>query len=183
MHWIFDNLQVVFALAAAFAYWLSQRKREAEENAAGREESDGPEGPRDFGVDIEEAERTRRIQEEIRRKIAQRMGHEPAPVAPPPLVREFAPAVPPVVVTSVPTYAAANEALLQRQRDLAEQLQAAEAARRAARRSRTSAAMAQTSPNRGPETAGSWKEQLRGKDSLRRAIVLREVLGPPVGLR
>ena len=70
MDWILDHLQIVIAAAAAVAYWLNQR-REAQA------EEDPPPGSnfeREEPGAAEEAERARRIREEIRRKIAERVG-------------------------------------------------------------------------------------------------------------
>jgi|GEM_PF-3586667 len=35
----------------------------------------------------------------------------------------------------------------------------------------------------GPSAGAAWLEELRGRDTARRAILVREILGPPVALR
>jgi len=168
--------------------------------------------------DTEAAERTRRVQEEIRKKIAERraaMAGEQAPSRPsprpqmPPLVRPIsvpqldpfggpmrrAPRQPePEVVRRFepepepePETDAETTAVLVRQQKLAEQLRTLEEARRtqqrravvtAGERTAERAAYAGAMPVRHEVTA-----DLRDPRALRRAIVLREVLGTPVGLR
>jgi hypothetical protein len=65
MNWIFDNMQIVIVVASAFAWWLNKRR----EDAALDEES--PSTPKS-NEDYAEIERRRKIQEDIRRKIAER---------------------------------------------------------------------------------------------------------------
>ena len=139
------------------------------------------------GADPEVAERTRRIQEQIRRKIAERRGATVAaevfPVGPgmePPIVVEEAPAEP----VFTPTAAA----VLERQQQLANQMRALEAARMTEQRRATQVTAdlkTESESERGMLSAsrGDLLADLRDPTSLRRAFVLREVLGPPVGLR
>lgn len=173
MDWIFDHLQVLIAAAAAVAYWLNQRRQEQ----ADSEQEPETRFERDEPGSADEAERARRIREEIRRKIAERAGGgqvQTAP-APPPLYRRetAAPA-------TTPTQSAADVAMLEHQRRLQEQLQALKPAQ-------SSSVLPLTKPRRTivqPMAGGlSLKHELRSQARLRRAIVLREVLGPPVGLR
>lgn len=207
MDWILDHLQLVIAIAAAVAYWLNSQRKNATDDAEPQ--------------DSEEAERTRRIQEEIRRKIAERRGGQaPAPPpagarpAPPPLLRPR-PAelpMPPFGAPAQPVFAprAAREerddeartpaeaderartaartaAILERQEKLAEEMRALEAARQEARKRAAQVATAETErqarENRAAVGARSLAEELRDAKSARRAIVMREVLGTPVGLR
>jgi len=158
--------------------------------------------------DIDQSERTRRIQEEIRRKIAERRGgltqpagmdtsteEETAPPAfPRPLVvpldpfggprdgrpRAFEPRAPePPPLPSGPT------AEQVRQEELAAQLAALQEARAAAQ----ATAMARATETNWTESTrtaagpSAWRSDLRSPADLRRAIVLRELLGPPVALR
>ena len=71
MDWLIDHIQLVIAVGAAFAYWLNARKQQQPD------EDDEP-GVRQFQDEsqeaAEEAERARRIREEIRRKITERAG-------------------------------------------------------------------------------------------------------------
>jgi len=145
--------------------------------------------PADFNP--EQAARTRRIQEEIRRKIAERRGLSIPPDVPP--LEESEPAFEPPVVyqESAPTDVAStatHAAILERQQRLAEQMRALETARVTERRKAGETAAAEkteTNSERG-QILDSRRELLadvRDTASLRRAFVLREVLGPPVGLR
>ncbi|MCW5548542.1 MAG: hypothetical protein KIT44_06215 [Opitutaceae bacterium] len=182
MRWILDNLQVVIAVAAALAYWLNQRKQESAGEPPEPAEEGRPDDPfREFGADPAEAERTRRIQEEIRRKIAERAGG--APVAAPARVPEPPPLIqpePPPARSAALAAASAQEAILQRQRDLEDQLRNAQAIRRATQRKEV---IAEASARKPTAARTALLGDLKGAENLRRAIVLREVLGPPVGLR
>jgi hypothetical protein len=216
MAWIFEHLQLVLVVAGVIAYWLNQRAREK----AGQEEADydgdgvpesRPGGSRPEvrelapasrdGSSPEADERVRQIQEEIRRKIAERRGQ----VAPPPMPtaeREqpgrMSPQPPPYPVPQ-PVWESEREvvtayddsAALERQRRLAEQLEELESRRREAKRMAQSAAQgsraeaAFASATEASHGAGSrtLSAELRDPRALRRAIVLREVLGAPVALR
>lgn len=161
MAWILEHLQIIVFVAGAIAYWLNQRAREKAGEQADYDGDGIPEAPtrpltpasRD-GSDPEQDERVRRIQEEIRRKIAERQGRAPAPTPeppgfdplrdlmrpvfgeeptpipePPPLRPEPAPAPASAYASS----ADADQAALERQRRLAEQLEELENRRAAAR--------------------------------------------------
>jgi hypothetical protein len=92
MDWVSDHLQIIIAAAGAVAWWLKQRK-DAQDAAAGAP----PHEEKTF-EDPELAERTRRIREEIQRKIEQRARgyptEQPRPIqpgpadVPPPVIRE-----------------------------------------------------------------------------------------------
>jgi superfamily II RNA helicase len=137
--------------------------------------------------DPELSERTRRIQEEIRRKIAERRGTvappEPEPVGPD--------MEPPMISTDERAereFTATNAAVLERQQQLADQMRALEAARVLEQRRAvqvTAALKTESESERGMlvGSRGGLLADLRDPSSLRRAFVLREVLGPPVGLR
>ena len=194
MSWILDHLQIVIAAAAAIAYWLNQNKRgqgEEEGNAEGGEFAPPAHS------DPEEAMCTRRIQEEIRRKIAERSSGGPltVPALPPgpPLFRENPTAPRPVVAPLPPrqiyreppalqTPPASTAAILERQLELEEQMRALEDSRRSAQR-KAAALAAQTAVQQPPPARGELLQELRGAQNLRRAMLLREVLGPPVALR
>ncbi len=191
MGWILEHLQLIIVVAGAVAYWLNQRKREKEGQEAdydgdGKPEFRGPVAPNADAM--EEAERTRRIQEEIRRKILERRSGGvpvPAPVEEYREVPEWQGEGPrPRTVVAPPPL---DESVLARQRALQEQLDALEA-KRAATRARSAAAFPSAPPS--IRSAGMTTKEtrplvvaLRNPTSLRQAIVLREVLGPPVGLR
>lgn len=176
---------------------------------------------------LDEERRVQEIQEQIRRRIAERRGEVPPPAAapePPPLARREAPvapgpettrmpepfedplrrmvreferalnpepepapapaAPPPVAAATLAEVPDRRTAELERQRRLADELrqleiERAEAKRRAARESvEAAAATASARAHRG-----GLAEELRDAASARRAIILREVLGTPVGLR
>jgi hypothetical protein len=105
----------------------------------------------------------RRVLEELERQARP----EPAP----------APAPPPVIDT--------RSAELERQRRLAEEIRALEEARAAAKKKAAAAreAEAQLTATMSHAARGRVVGDLQDPASLRRAIVLREVLGTPVGLR
>ncbi|HEX2100113.1 MAG TPA: hypothetical protein VHF69_05600 [Candidatus Synoicihabitans sp.] len=177
MNWILDNLQLVIILASGFAWWLSQRKKPKDEEA-------GEQALPPVVDSTDELERTRRIQEEIRRKIAERSGGT-RPVLPQPAstqVRRHEPPPVPVAPTT-PEWSAGDAATLERQRRLEEQMRSL-AARRPMKadeeRAFRTAALEASRPPRGNR---ELLTALRNRATLQRAIVLREVLGPPVGLR
>lgn len=215
MKWVLEHLQILIGIAAAIAYVLNHAR-------AAKAQQDEP--PVRDAAEEELAERTRRVQEEIRRKIAERRGEvAPAPTATtleragertaPPLLRpaELRPIDPfggpkplrrPMGETMErdvdPAFeerrraeeATAHRAVLERQERLAEEMRALDAARAAeqrkaaeilTRRREQAAAMATREP-RAAVSAG-LVDALRDPQELRRAIVLREVLGAPVALR
>ena len=193
----FDYGPIILALAAAFAAWLKQR---ASKKPARRSEGDST-----------EEERTRRVQEEIRRKIAQRraegtaapervtrereaepVGQQPevepvetseAPETPIPPVDPFGGkdawskwrdrrplAEPPVPAVSEPALATAVAPPISVPLDPRPTPSAAIGA--------PSPILAQPHPVVSP-----WVSELGGPGGLRKAVVWREILGPPVALR
>jgi len=190
MDWIFDHLQILIAAGAGIAYWLNQRKKQQEEGEseeATAQAFDSPEAAAD-------AARARRVRDEIRRKIASRQGglQESPGGAPPLFDRPFEDAAPREAPPRVewraePTRqvgpSAAELAVLARQRRLGEQLKALE------RTSASATPKAARVLSRGRSApaiaigAQSVADDLRSAASIRRAIVLREVLGPPLALR
>jgi type IV secretory pathway VirB10-like protein len=194
MRWLTDNLQLVLAVAGALAWWLTQRKQAAAEAEPPPHEEKSFEDP-------ELADRTRRIREEIQRKIEQRArgyAHEqpkpirPEPVQPevaelPPVLRELfqLPEPPPVEPRAATRQEAQRQAeILEQQAALAEKLREAELMKAAAqKRQLFEAATADHRAEKRAETRGSVLGELRTPQALRRAFLLREVLGPPVALR
>jgi hypothetical protein len=186
MDWVFDHLQLLFLIAVAVVAILQKLKRV--QPGAGT-------GP--VAEDAEQAERTRRIQEEIRRRIMERRGLVPGlppesetgegpppfPAAPP-MIEEVRPlVVPPPLeqVMSVPAVDQIRE--MERQQMLLQRLREPEAAQ--PRRSGAEPAPApQAAAGTAVERKVGWLvADLRHPAGLRRAVVLREILGPPVGLQ
>lgn len=196
MDWIFDNLQILIAAAAGVAYWLNQRKEAQELEQQQREESAYE--PDDYDASDDEA-RARQIREEIRRKIAERSGgsrpvilQEPIE-QPPPLFERPREDRPPVAdpyahdewreKPEAPVGpSAAERAVLERQKRLEERMREL-----ATQKVQTKKLATVLTPRRRTRSKSnglrSLRDDLRETDSLRRAVVLREVLGPPVGLQ
>jgi len=196
MDWIMGHLQLIIVVGGSIAYWLNQR-RKVKEEAEIKQSLAEPLPKMQMNDD---AERTRRIQEEIRRKILERAGGSvrpkpastPSPVSatPPPLQAEREKPQPVMVdvykdSSREAAAAAADVAMLERQQMLAEKLRELQAQRREHDRpaevfaEKTALAMSAS----GTAVRGSVLADLRNPVSVRRAIILREVLGTPVGLR
>jgi hypothetical protein len=205
MDWILSHLQVVIAVAAAIAYWFNQQKTAAREDKDKTAPESNPfeQASTEGGDD----ERTRRVQEEIRRKIAERRGTAPQPpaaprptgqpvappyVAPRPVAREMMGGLrerleAKLAEARAKSEAAAQEARRQREEEeraleaerLATQLRATEIAAQAA----LASAAIRPAETKNAREVRPWPSELRDPQSLRRAMILREVLGPPVGLR
>ncbi|MFA6961050.1 MAG: hypothetical protein WC205_09885 [Opitutaceae bacterium] len=196
MDWILDHLQIVIAIAGAIAYWLNARSKanagEADgDGTPGGSLHDGRTQTSEPARRIDYDDNMRRLQEEIRRKIAERQAGAGRPVQPSASVQSQSQSQSQpraqVAARRVETERA-DAAVLERQRMLAEQLAALKAQRAEAGRAAKSA-MWTPQPAASLETAAArsddvhWLKELRGARSLRKAIVLREVLGTPVGLR
>lgn len=218
MEWIIDNLQFVIAMILLVAYGLRglgrRGQQEEEEDGSAPMEGAGPQ------YDVDEQERTRRIQEEIRRRIlARQQGREPGktvivdergfqeelpPEREPPMVRrvqEAPPPVPPPIprarpfqqeVPSPPPAAApaglsaAEQAIVDRQRTLEEQLRKLQATPNANIADAGAYRRQKTPYKIGHAAMGfskSLRHDLRNPGSLRRAILLREILAMPQGLQ
>jgi len=197
MDWLLENFgKFLPVILAVLYFWLNSRKRGPE-----AEEADGPDSS-------EVPERARRIQEEIRRRILERQqGGMTGPLVEPPVVVEeslhqhqdhqirsvggenIREAVPDLREEYQPP--TGEQELLERQARLVERFE--EARRRAEARK----ALKKRARNR-PVSEGStgWSEvlvdnplrrallsDLKDRTGLKRAILLREVLGEPVGLR
>lgn len=143
--------------------------------------------------DPELAERTRRIREEIQRKIEQRARGYTQPVAPstdaeaeaPPVISEVN------VAPAASFTKAASRAETQRQAEILEQqvalmerLREAQQMKAAAeKRTEFEQATMDHTAERRSATRSTVLGDLRTPEALRRAFILREVLGPPVALR
>jgi len=183
MDWILNHLQLLIVLGGAVAWWLNQRRALRTGDEAGPPDASQPD-------DSEQAERTRRIREVIQRKIEQRAQEQARPSTPveaPPLVQPAAEPVRPVASHARRGMTKAEERrqaeILEQQASLTVQLQQARdlkqsIARRTVYEAKVTSESAAASPTRG-----SGPDELRDPAALRRAIVLREILGPPVALR
>jgi hypothetical protein len=210
MDWILDNLQIVIAIAGAIAYWLNARNKDKAGDAADYDGDGQPDNVpgggramREHEQALEQEENNRRAQELIRCLRAERdRGQQPQqsqpdegswrtpalePVAPPPmpvrdLRREQAEARRAEMERE-------HGAVLERQRGLAEQLAALEARKAEAQRETASAwnvdASSPVRPSADVRVTGDvgLLAELRNARSLKKAIVMREVLGTPAGLR
>ena len=208
MDWIFDNLQIVIAVAGAIAYWLNARNKDKAGEPADYDGDGEPDNVPRSGRALREQddtmmtdEHTRRVQEEIRRKIAERAGgaghsgghtgHSHPPVPPPvPVARDWRREQ----ASDARRQEVEHEAalVLARQRGRAEQLAALKARKAEAGREAKSVWTADALPAGGKSMKKGTPvmrddlgllAELRNARSLRKAIVMREVLGAPVGLR
>jgi hypothetical protein len=208
MEWISEHLlQIIVAIAAAIAAYLNNRKKEKDGEPADFDGDGIPDNrPGHFEptkMDLDEAERTRRVQDEIRRKIAERRaGGQPVPplVAPRPVSQPIPEVIrrhyePPVAPPPLPSrsaqaaQAARDEDVLARQRAMEEQLRQLEA-RRAETKRLAQEAAAPMSAEAAYRTAAVARASgadvladLRAPGGARRAWILREVLGTPAGLK
>ena len=199
MNWILEHLQLVIALAGGIAYWLKQRSDAKAANDPRAQPATMAEG--------DDADRARKIREEIMRKIAERRGGAGATPATtpseekkfplPPLVRPVAPLdtfggpARPVIRRSAPVAQApvmakgeSDEAVLARQERLAQQMRELESQRVVTLKRATVVAEAtRVAEGISERAASAVRQNLRDPRSVRHAIILREVLGTPVGLR
>lgn len=187
MRWLFDNFGLIFLAVVVFSIW--RRARSFLRQAA--EESERRVRQRPANYDPAEDDRVRKIQEEIRRKIAERRGEQgmPAPArnsdeVPPVLTRSGLPPVdpfggpgrkifneverrlkptPPVAETREPVRV--DAAQLERQEQLAEQMRQLEEARALkARRAAEAAAALQK------DAASERGDLVRSRDGLMRDL-------------
>jgi hypothetical protein len=187
LSWALDNLWTVIIIGGV----LVQMLQAVMKKKGGGEEAPPPHEEATFD-DPELAERTRKIREDIQRRIQQRAKgyaeEQPAlpskePVEAPPVIRE-------VAVTRA-TRPATSHVEVQRQAEileeqaaLMEKLQEAKAMKAAAaKRIEYEAATADHSAAARTAVRDTVVGDLRSPAALRRAFVLREVLGPPVALR
>jgi hypothetical protein len=185
MQWIYDNIRLIFIVAGGIAWWLNQRKQAQ----AGKEAPPPAEATFD---DPDLAERTRKIREEIQRKIEQRArgyaNEQPktpqsVPVAPPPIIREVVVARQPVRASSR-SDAQRQAEILEQQAALMEKLREAELMKAAAiKRTAFEESTADHAAEARTAVRSNLLSDLSGPAALRRAFILREVLGPPVALR
>lgn len=188
MDWVFDHLQLIIAAAGAIAWWLNKRRDPAGAETPAPHQEDTFDDP-------ELAERTRRIREEIQRKIAERARGYPTEqptlpreqqAEPPVVVREVVvPEVPSVIRRGAPAAEVQRQAeILEQQAAIAEQLREAELMKTAAlKRAQYEAATTDQTTVLRSQARSTVLGDLHDPAALRRAFILREVLGPPVALR
>ena len=175
MKWLFEHFQIVVLIGFALVSLAKRRK------------------------DLAQAEEEERRAREEMAEDAEVLGSGPErqiplPSVPPPVARQLPPlvvkkAAPPLARAgqAVPVSSAADARILKQQQELMARLQqirdtkATTTGGAAATRSRVSAA--QRHPAAAPVAISGLRASLHHRKDIRRAIVLREILGPPVGLR
>ena len=202
MDWIFEHIWLLIAIASVIARVLMKR------NQADAAEGAKPPAKEYEFEDPELAERTRKIREEIQRKIAERRGQQtqsqalpPVQARPSPVERSPNTNQPPATLSEVvrevlqprpePMAPAARRIMAvnvaeesERQRTLMEKLKEAELMKASTlRRQAFEASTADKEPAALQESRAGVLEDLRNPQALRRAFILREVIGPPVGMR
>jgi len=202
MEWLLDNLKLVIFVIVIAAYAFKAMRGQSE---AGGDDAQPTRRSLPGEQDAAEAERTRQIQEEIRRRILARQRGEDTSAEPPPLVFEeepqpkYTPPPIPQVATPVPAegpdayatdheveQAARTASILETQRALEEQLTQMRRVRDAAMAGVPKLAPSSVAAGAGRHVSAlrrTLREDLAGRGALRRAVVLREVLGEPVALR
>lgn len=169
MDWIFDNFQILALVGLAAASWFKTRMdaKAAEREAQREREEEGDQAPEESW---------------------QEMSKIPEAPQPPPLMERRPP---PLVISSPPPMTAVlpnfeTDAELKRQVDLQERLRQARADKAvttggaAVTRARNTA---KTTTQLAITSQASLRSMLFDRRMLRRAFVLREVLGPPLAMR
>jgi hypothetical protein len=190
IHWLLDNIWAAVIIVAV----LDQLRKAVFKRKDGTEDAPLPPEEKNF-EDPELAERTRKIREEIQRKIAERArGY---PTEEPTLPRDYSQPEPPVVrevvISEVPSVlrpgasrleAQRHAEILEEQATLAEKLREAQLMKAAAvKRAHYEATTADHSAVARTLSRATILGDLHDPATLRRAFILREVLGPPVALR
>lgn len=186
LQWLLDNPVLVVVIGGVLAQMMKA--------LFGKKGDDAEAPPQEEFEDPELAERTRQIREEIQRKIEQRAkGYpteppraprpEPEPAAPP-IIREVV-GGPPSAAKPATRFEAQRQAeILEEQAALMERLRQAELMKAAAqKRTEFEIATEDHTAAKRAATRSSVVDDLRSPETLRRAFILREVLGPPVALR
>jgi hypothetical protein len=171
MDWIFDNFQFVVLIAVVIG---SLVKRILEAKVAGKQAGDEMPDEGDI-FDPEDV-------------WAPPQG-QPMPSVPPPLVRQVPP---PLMRETVPPPQHSREyemeVILKRQQDMQERLRQAKESKTTttggASATRARVAASQSNATKASQPAkSSLRGALRNPKEIRRAVIMREILGPPVGLR
>lgn len=162
MDWIFDHFQIVLIVALAFASWLKSRHEAKQAEREAREAGEMPDMGDIFGP------------EESWQPEAEPMTNQPPPV---PTYTYNAPA-PPLLEEAT----ALRE--LERQSALREQLrQIRESKTITTGNAATTRERAKAKGKAAAPVTTSLRGMLRNRSELRKAVITREVLGTPVGLR
>jgi ribosomal protein L12E/L44/L45/RPP1/RPP2 len=167
MDWIFDNFQIVALVALAMASWFKSRM---DAKAAEREEQRAREEMAERG-EVEESDFG---PDEPWQEVLTR----PEPAQPPPLFRANPPPVPVAVFDT--------DAELKRQMELQERLRQARESKAVTTGGAAATRKLTASKQTGYAAAGvrnGLREIVRKRGEIRRAVVLREILGPPLALR
>ena len=188
MDWILKHFQLVVILGSAIAWWLNQRRQADQEVPPAKDAT---------FEDPDLAARTRRIREEIQRKIEQRARGYVQP--PPAAVRPESPAPPAIPVARSPapvaeppplSRAAASHLeaqhtaeILEQQATLATRLQQAQEMKAAALLRLQYENQISSGDQAATVARGALADDLRSPDALRRAFILREIIGRPLALR
>ncbi len=161
MQWIFDHFQIVVIIAVIVGSLAKQfLEAKAAERRAREEQDEGD--IFDPGEDWEP------------------QYPQPAPSVPPPLVRTVPP---PLARSASPApLASETEALLKRQQDMQDRLKQIKEAKGYTQAPKLSSPTAKRAKPAGT-TSSTLVGALRDRNQVRRAFVMREILGPPVGLR
>ncbi len=212
MKWITENIQVILAVAGAIAFWLNSQREAAEKAAQEREaalrRASQPAALAETDVAADDELRNEQVRDKVRRMIAERRGEavppewsappampEPEeersfrspPIEEPPELALPPPLSPPVwsqkAETADSLATETLEASLVRQEQLAVELQSLNEQRVLAARRAAVVAEGEAVVARRDLVSNELRHDLRDPRSLRRAMVLREVLGPPVALR
>ena len=212
MKWITENIQVILAVAGAIAFWLNSQREAAEKAAQEREaalrRASQPASLAETDVAADDELRNEQVRDKVRRMIAERRGEavppewsappampEPEeersfrspPIEEPPELALPPPLSPPVWSQKAETADSLAketlEASLVRQEQLAVELQSLNEQRVLAARRAAVVAEGEAVVARRDLVSNELRHDLRDPRSLRRAMVLREVLGPPVALR
>ena len=212
MKWITENIQVILAVAGAIAFWLNSQREAAEKAAQEREaalrRASQPVALAETDAAADDELRNEQVRDKVRRMIAERRGEavppewsappampEPEeersfrspPIEEPPELALPPPLSPPVWSQKAETADSLAketlEASLVRQEQLAVELQSLNEQRVLAARRAAVVAEGEAVVARRDLVSNELRHDLRDPRSLRRAMVLREVLGPPVALR
>lgn len=167
MDWIFDNFQILALVGIAFASWLKHR----------------------FDTKMAEREEQRTLDDEDYDPADdwESRQNQPSPSVPPPLVWP----TPPPLTREVPAqpYSRESEAdlILKRQHDMQERIRQIKESKAnttggaAATRARVAASQSKIQPIQAEKTG--LRRTIRSPREIRKAVIMREILGPPVGLR